>query len=455
MTDQSHRNLQRRGRNRAGQSQIRWGNTFAVPIVTDVVVKACKLPNGNDVCCTAVDGSVDEAGRGVGNGLYAPISSSDKTECTITKTYVSSPWELEQLKESVRISKIGQAELELNRDKEYGADEVDDGSHLPLQIHEQRQRALLDYIGSEAYIKHSKKMLERIKVHMSSGNAPEKIVDDDWFYLSYWKYVKKCPYTFTNVEWNEWIEPVIITSRHPFSYSSCRKVGGELVNKGVPRTDRSNVDYVLLKSGKQLQNDRKRKQTKNSHYFLDAGTSTFDSSLLWFTCAYSQRRISFDQVYGWEMTLLEPQDYWSRVPKKWIPNWHFYNTPISAEEEDSASPMRIIKSIAQKDDFVAFKLDIDAPIVEMPIARQLMNDASFSDLVDEFFFELHYRCEIMTSCGWGKRVPERAESVNYHAYWNKKDATLASERGMLLERATVSQFFIDLRKKGIRAHIWP
>ena len=95
-------------------------------------------------------------------------------------------------------------------------------------------------------------------------------------------------------------------------------------------------------------------------------------------------------------------------------------------------------------DFVAFKLDIDHPETEMPIALSLLDGGSGSrsgssptgSLVDEFFFELHFRCEVMTSCGWGKKVP-------------------ASSHGLTLDRPSVLQFFIDLRNKGIRAHIWP
>ena len=47
-----------------------------------------------------------------------------------------------------------------------------------------------------------------------------------------------------------------------------------------------------------------------------------------------------------------------------------------------------------------------------------------------------HRCGVMTSCGWGKRVPEQSH-------------------GMKLDRPTVLKYFIDLRRKGIRAHIWP
>jgi hypothetical protein len=91
------------------------------------------------------------------------------------------------------------------------------------------------------------------------------------------------------------------------------------------------------------------------------------------------------------MTLLEPTDYWRRVPPNWKPYWHFYNVPIAADSSHPDSPIRFIKQLANPQDFVAFKLDIDNPEMEMPIALALLSDDSFSSLVDEFFFELHFR----------------------------------------------------------------
>ena len=42
----------------------------------------------------------------------------------------------------------------------------------------------------------------------------------------------------------------------------------------------------------------------------------------------------------------------------------------------------------------------------------------------------------MTSCGWGKKVP-------------------VLSHGMELVRSKVIELFMDLRRRGIRAHIWP
>ena len=178
-------------------------------------------------------------------------------------------------------------------------------------------------------------------------------------------------------EWNEWIEPLTVTARHPFGFADCKPYANsaKFSESSAPKERRSNVDYVLLQSGKDLgkQEEFKKKniESPRKHFLFDAGTSTFDSSLYWFTCAYSQRRVAFNDVYGWEMTILNPVEYWEKVPPKWIPHWHFYNTPVSGNPVKSSSPVRIIKSIADEDDFVAFKLDIDHPDTENPIAMDL------------------------------------------------------------------------------------
>ncbi len=452
---------------------VKWGAIFDVPLDGKNVLANCWSPSGKRVCCAAMDESKGRRGVGIGydDNLKAAYGGTgkifgDKEEvepvgkrrldvefldsshdmhaksaitggkgggCEITKEYFSSPHEQRELAEAKRISKIGASETSA----EGGGH--DDGSHLPTAVHDKRLKAVLDYITSEGSIKNATSWLGRVKEHMSSEQVPTGSVTDKEF-LSRFEMTKTCEGKVTK-KWTEWIEPMTLTTRHPFSYSTCKKIYQHF--GGVPRTGRSNVDYVLLKSGKDLHQEEADDNDNNGngniqrkHYLLDAGTSTFESSLAWFTCAYSQRKISFDGVYAWEKTLLEPSDYWARVPPKWMPYWHFYNDAIQADEKAHNSPVRMLKAMAGPRDFVAWKLDIDHPETEMPIATSLLSDKSFSSLIDEFFFELHYRCEVMTSCGWGKRVPE-------------------THSGLILERATVMQYFIDLRKAGIRAHAWP
>ena len=100
------------------------------------------------------------------------------------------------------------------------------------------------------------------------------------------------------------------------------------------------------------------------------------------------------------------------------------------------SVINFIQNLAVPEDFVSFKLDIDTSKIELPIAMDILHDPSVTELIDEFFFELHYRCEIMMYCGWGNRIPEK-------------------DQGLVLDRPRILEFFGDLRRKGIRAHIWP
>ena len=85
---------------------------------------------------------------------------------------------------------------------------------------------------------------------------------------------------------------------------------------------------------------------------------------------------------------------------------------------------------------MSFKLDVDTPSVEIPIALEILNDPEIHPLIDEFFFELHFRCEVLMDCGWGRKIPEE---------WD----------GLKLDRPSALKLFRDLRMKGIRAHFWP
>lgn len=345
------------------------------------------------------------------------------------KTYIPSPQEIRDYKQAQII------------------DNMDNSNK------EAKFKALLDYSLSNEMINNSTKWLDRVSIHMKSYDSPE-INQDDIEFLSRFHVIKTCGSEFT--EWDEWIEPLTITARHPFGFGRCKNTQQYFKN-GIPKVGRSNVDYVLLQSGRSLYNSTytntgrrvrvkhqgERVSFNNKHIFLDAGTSMFDSSLRWFLCGYSQRNISFDMVKAWEMTLLDPKEYWSRVPSQWKPYWTFMNVPISGDHDYSDSPVRIIKNIANVNDFVSFKLDIDHPDTEIPIALSLLSDPSFTKLIDEFFFELHFQCEVMTlwdtnkgGCGWGTRVP-------------------SSTHGLRLDRSSVLRFFAQLREKGIRAHIWP
>lgn len=149
-----------------------------------------------------------------------------------------------------------------------------------------------------------------------------------------------------------------------------------------------------------------------------------------------QRSLYFDQFFGWEMTLLEPTDFWASVPSSIKPLYNFHNIPITSDENDVDCPLGLIKRIVSPNDFVAFKLDVDNQDIEIPIAMRLMQDPALSSLVDEFFFELHFENEFL----------QPADE------WSSTTKVVA---GLKLDRLHSYELFLTMRQNGIRAHFWP
>lgn len=282
---------------------VKWGGQFDVPLRSKNVRRDCQLPDGRPVCCAATtnadQGDSEPSTRGVGYsydppGKREPVARG--TTCTLHREYISSPQELRELHKAHELQAI--------------ADQ------------EQRLAALMQFVTSPEMMVNATRWLARVALHMKSEASP-RAHRDDREYLSRWAVTKTCS-NGVETRWNEWIEPVNVAARHPFAFSRCRHTWQYYKGADKGRADRSDVDYVLLQSGMALHNatlppatasSSSRKQPSRGrggraatkHFFLDAGTSTFDSSLFWFTCAYSQRRVSFNDVYGWEMTLLDPQ----------------------------------------------------------------------------------------------------------------------------------------------------
>jgi hypothetical protein len=299
---------------------VKWGNTFDVPLTSKHVARPCKLPDGRAICCSAVTPSSGEYfSKPIGNN-YSPFSphsrryrgeedgasSSSSTSssaadrnadetCTLHKVYVSSPQELRDLAMADHISSLS-------------SDHTDPA----------RFKALMDYVLHPETLQNSTKWLNRVSLHMGlDAVSRDLLTSDDFEYLSRFEVTRTCG---GRVErWIEWIEPITIHARHPFSFGACRPVR-PLLQADTPRTGRSNVDYVLLQSGKALFDQsyssatgrrlrygttsattsssssatstttRRQRNQPVRHYMLDAGTSTFDSSLFWFTCAFAQVR---------------------------------------------------------------------------------------------------------------------------------------------------------------------
>lgn len=135
--------------------------------------------------------------------------------------------------------------------------------------------------------------------------------------------------------------------------------------------------------------------------------------------------------------MLEPNDFWRRVPPRILPFLHYFNIPMpSPYQQEEPNIFTILEQIASEDDFVSIKLDIDRYQVEIPLVVALLNSLPLMKVVDEFFFELHYRCEFLMYCGWGEDIPYEYDSI-------------------ILDRYHAMRLFQKLREMGIRAHVWP
>lgn len=92
------------------------------------------------------------------------------------------------------------------------------------------------------------------------------------------------------------------------------------------------------------------------------------------------------------------------------------------------NPLNSIVSKFNEDDYILVKLDIDTAAVELPLAKQLLEDDSINKLVDHFYFEHHvFLFELKPFWGRGMKgsIKDSFELMN------------------------------GLRKKGVASHYWP
>ena len=255
----------------------------------------------------------------------------------------------------------------------------------------------------------SRKMLAELKRH-----ANDRRVQLSGKSFSYHVYVDTC----TGEQVKQYIEPLVSFLRHPLSLC---------VEQSI--FDKS---YLLLLHEEEL-------DIKSSYKWLfDAGASTYDTgaggaSQSWFVDNYRGRGIDFDRIIGWEAAPTEPITQWGPIPADVKQKTSWYNIPISSEVGGADNPLTFIKNLTRKEDFVVLKLDIDTPVLEIEIVRQIMRDPELWALIDEFYFEHHVSGSPMQWNGWGD---------------------LTSNDAPLGDIEDSYEIFRVLREKGIRAHSW-
>ena len=188
--------------------------------------------------------------------------------------------------------------------------------------------------------------------------------------LSSMLYVDNC----TGKEMTVPIEPLVSFLRHPLALCHREKkawwynvIGGGNVDFTVDKS------YLLVPFADEMGAQSSRK------WLFDAGASTYDAgaggaSQSWFVNTYRDRGFEFDRIIGWEAARTDPNEQWSSVPADIKRKTSWYNIPATKEIGGADNPLTFIKELTTPEDYVVFKLDIDAPAIEIPLVQQIMGD---------------------------------------------------------------------------------
>ena len=90
----------------------------------------------------------------------------------------------------------------------------------------------------------------------------------------------------------------------------------------------------------------------------------------------------------------------------------------------------MLVELANPDDYVCVKLDIDTPGIENALVSQLLHNDTLLGLVDELFYEHH------------------VDSWTMRPYWGKL-------RKLRMTMKDSYETFSALRESGVRMHAWP
>jgi hypothetical protein len=221
---------------------------------------------------------------------------------------------------------------------------------------------------------------------------------------SLWSY-----FEFPNGE-REYIEPLVSHLRHPLA----RCLFGDTF-----LVDRS---YVLPgNSG------------LSKTYLFDAGASHWSQgaggpSLSYFTTVWKRYGFNWAHIEAWEGGTTVAK-FKRTVPREWRSRTHFHQQWISTSPEKQPFVPDVIQDIVTKEDYVVFKLDIDSKAVETAIVDYLLVHPEALEYIDEFVWEQHVDNYIMAP-NW-KKTQDMTKSI-----------------------ADSYEYFLKLRKLGVRAHSW-
>jgi hypothetical protein len=176
---------------------------------------------------------------------------------------------------------------------------------------------------------------------------------------------------------------------------------------------------------------RKLKRTSRT-VLIDMGASLDfhagkTSPAVYLTELYRKFGFTFDHIYAYEVTPKEPANVFKKVPDHLMASYHWINVGVESDPKSSLNPLKMILENFNEDDFIVVKLDIDTSFIEVPLAKQLLNDTALHGLVDQFYFEHHVMLGEL------------------------KDSWKKSMKGSVRDSI---ELFIGLREAGVPAHSW-
>ena len=172
--------------------------------------------------------------------------------------------------------------------------------------------------------------------------------------------------------------------------------------------------------------------------YFDAGASDWNNgpggpSLSFFVNVWKRHGIHFRDIYAFEMET-SAKDFYKTVPKSYQKTTHYQQCAVSSQPQDDSEENPFIPQLigrtASPDDYVLFKLDIDSPRVENGNIDYILAHPEIH--IDELFWEHHIRGNyLMTE--WGNPGNTRNDDVSLRQSY---------------------EYFLRMRRGGIRAHSW-
>jgi len=167
---------------------------------------------------------------------------------------------------------------------------------------------------------------------------------------------------------------------------------------------------------------------------FDLGATRWDpqhvTGFRWTVETFERLGVTFDRIFAWEAVPISTVDFFGPMPLHLASRTHLYNTPVARPGHGGvADALAVLREVARPQDFVVFKLDIDADVLEEEIALTLLQDDALAARVDVLFFEHHSDTHGVMNPSWGDDL-----------------------RRSLHESILLFQAF---RKRGILAHSWP